>query len=227
MALANDGDADRFGVVDADGTYLTPNEVLAVLLHHLLATRKWKGSVVRSVATTHLLDAMCESKGIALRQTKVGFKYIAEIMAKEPIILGGEESGGLTVHDHVPEKDGILACLLMAEVAATSGRNLRSVLGQIHKECGAFYGDRQNLPLKAGFKEVLMERMRKNPPDSIADKKVKEVVAIDGFKFLLEDGEWIMVRFSGTEPLVRCYMEARSPERLEALREAGRRLTEG
>ena len=124
LGLANDGDADRFGVIDADGTYISPNEVLAILFDHLLKTRDWKGCVVRTVATTHLIDAIAKAHDVPLKETPVGFKYIAEIMAKEPILIGGEESGGLTVHGHVPEKDGILACLLMAEVVASEGKNL-------------------------------------------------------------------------------------------------------
>jgi phosphomannomutase len=227
LGLANDGDADRFGVIDADGTYLTPNEILAILLNHLLQTREWKGAVVRSVATTHLLNEIAQAKGVEVRETPVGFKYIAEVMDKEPILLGGEESGGLTVHGHVPEKDGILACLLMAEVAGASGRNLKSVLAQIHKDYGAFYGDRLNLKLKDGLKETLLDRMQNDPPTALAGKKVEKVVTLDGYKFLLSGGDWLMVRFSGTEPLVRCYVESRTQEGLEALREAGRRLTAG
>jgi phosphoglucomutase len=225
LGLANDGDADRFGIIDSDGSYLTPNEVLAILLNHLLTTRDWKGSVVRSVATTHLLDNIAQAKGVEIRETPVGFKYIAEVMAKEPILLGGEESGGLTVHGHVPEKDGILACLLMAEAAATSGRNLKSALAQIHKDYGAYYGDRMNLKLKPGLKETLLARMQNEPPTALAGKKVEKVITLDGYKFLLTGGDWLMVRFSGTEPLVRCYVESRTQEGLEALREAGKRLT--
>jgi alpha-D-glucose phosphate-specific phosphoglucomutase len=227
LGLANDGDADRFGIVDSDGTYLTPNEVLAILLNHLLNTRDWKGVVVRSVATTHLLDSIAKAKGVEVRETPVGFKYIAEVMAKEPILLGGEESGGLTVHGHVPEKDGILACLLMAEAAAMSGRNLKSVLSQIHKDFGSYYGDRLNLKLKPGLKETMLERLKNDPPTAVAGKKVESVVTLDGYKFILTGGDWLMVRFSGTEPLMRCYMESRTPEGLEALREAGRHLTAG
>ncbi len=225
LGLANDGDADRFGILDSDGTYLTSNEVLAVLLDHLLTTRDWKGALVRSVATTHLLDAIAASKGVPVRETPVGFKYIAEVMAKEPIILGGEESGGLTVHGHIPEKDGILACLLMAEAGATSGRQLKSVLQRIYKEHGNFFGDRLNLKLKPGLRETLVDRFKNNPPSEIAGRKVEKVLTIDGFKFFLSGGDWIMVRFSGTEPLVRCYIESRTQEGLEALREAGRGLT--
>ncbi|HVZ79556.1 MAG TPA: phosphoglucomutase/phosphomannomutase family protein [bacterium] len=225
MGLANDGDADRFGIIDSDGTYITPNEVLAILFDHLLETRDWKGCVVRTVATTHLIDEIAKAHNVPLKETPVGFKYIAEIMAKEPIIIGGEESGGLTVHGHVPEKDGILACLLMAEVVASAGKNLSAVLKGLHQKYGAFYSDRLNLKLRDGLKEVMTAKLKDNPPAEIAGLKVAQIVRKDGTKFLLENGEWLMVRFSGTEPLMRCYMEARTLEGLERLRQAGQELT--
>ena len=227
MGLANDGDADRFGIIDSDGTYITPNEVLAILFDHLLETRDWKGCVVRTVATTHLIDAIAKAHKVPLKETPVGFKYIAEIMAKEPIIIGGEESGGLTVHGHVPEKDGVLACLLMAEVVASAGKNLSAVLKGLHQKYGAFYSDRLNLKLRDGLKEVMTAKLKDNPPSEIAGQKVAEIVRKDGTKFILANGEWLMVRFSGTEPLMRCYMEARTQEGLERLRQAGQELTRG
>lgn len=226
LGLANDGDADRFGVIDADGTYISPNEVLAILFDHLLKTRDWKGCVVRTVATTHLIDAIAKAHSVPLRETPVGFKYIAEIMGKEPIIIGGEESGGLTVHDHVPEKDGVLACLLMAEVAAQAGKTFSAILKGLYQQYGFFYTDRLNLQLKEGLKEVMTAKLKDHPPAEIAGQKVKDVIRIDGTKFILENGEWLMVRFSGTEPLMRCYMEAHSLEGLEKLRAAGRELTQ-
>jgi alpha-D-glucose phosphate-specific phosphoglucomutase len=225
MGLANDGDADRFGIIDSDGTYSTPNEVLAILFDHLLETRDWKGCVVRTVATTHLIDAIAKAHNVPLIETPVGFKYIAEVMAKESIIIGGEESGGLTVHGHVPEKDGVLACLLMAEVVASAGKNLSAVLKGLHQKYGAFYSDRLNLKLRDGLKEVMTAKLKDNPPSEIAGQKVVEIVRKDGTKLILANGEWLMVRFSGTEPLMRCYMEARTQEGLERLRQAGQELT--
>ncbi len=226
MGLANDGDADRFGVIDADGTFITPNQVLPILFEHLLKTRDWKGCVVKTVATTNLMDAIAKAHGVELVETAVGFKYIAEIMVKRPIIIGGEESGGLTVHGHVPEKDGILANLLMAEVVASEGKTLSAVLKGLHQQYGAFYSDRLNLKLKDGVKEVMTAKLKDNPPAELAGKKVVQIIRVDGTKFILESGEWLMVRFSGTEPLMRCYMEARTPEGLEKLRLAGKELTQ-
>jgi phosphoglucomutase len=226
LGLANDGDADRFGIIDADGTYITPNEVVAILFDHLLNTRDWKGCVVRTVPTTHLIDAIAKAHNVPLKETPVGFKYIAEIMAKEPIIIGGEESGGLTIHGHVPEKDGILACLLMAEVVAQEGKNLSAVLKSLYQQYGAYYTDRLNLKLKDGLKEVMTAKLKDHPPTEIAGQKVTDIVRKDGTQFILASGEWLMVRFSGTEPIMRCYIEARSLENLEKLRVAGKELTQ-
>ncbi len=225
LGLANDGDADRFGVIDADGTYISPNQVLAILFAHLMKTRDWKGAVVRTVATTHLIDAIAKANNVRLIETPVGFKYIAEEMAKESIIIGGEESGGLTVHGHVPEKDGVLACLLMAEVVAHEGKNFGAILKGLYQQYGYFYTDRLNIKLRDGLKEVMTAKLKDHPPTEIAGIKVKEIIRIDGTKFLLENGEWLMVRFSGTEPLMRCYMEAHSVESLAKLKTAGQELT--
>ena len=225
LGLANDGDADRFGVIDSDGTYITPNEVLCILLQHLIKTRDWKGSVVRTVPTTHLIDVIAKKHGVTLRETPVGFKYIAEIMGQEPILIGGEESGGLTVHGHVPEKDGILANLLMVEVMAQEGKTFGAILKGLYQEYGPIYGDRLNLKLKEGLKEVMTAKLKDHPPTEIAGLKVKNVVAKDGTQFILENDDWLMVRFSGTEPLMRCYMESHSAEGLEKLRQAGVELT--
>jgi len=225
LGMATDGDADRFGILDGDGTYLTPNEVLAILFDHLLKTRDWKGCVVRTLPTTHLIDAIAQAHKVPLKETPVGFKYIAEVMAQEPIVIGGEESGGLTVHGHVPEKDGIVACLLMAEVVARAGKNLSAVLKSLTQEYGGFYTDRLNLSLKDGTREVMTARLKDSPPSEIAGHKVASIVRKDGTKFLLDNGEWLMVRFSGTEPLMRCYLEAKTPEGLEKLRKAGTELT--
>jgi phosphoglucomutase len=225
LGLANDGDADRFGILDSDGTYITPNEVLCILLEHLIKTRPWKGVVVRTVPTTHLIDTIAKKHNVPLRETPVGFKYIAEIMGQEPILIGGEESGGLTVHGHVPEKDGILANLLMVEVMAQEGRTFAGILKNIYQEYGPIYGDRLNIKLKEGLKEVMTAKLKDHPPSEIAGQKVKQVVTKDGTQFILENDDWLMVRFSGTEPLMRCYVESHSPEGLAKLRQAGEELT--
>src|SRR5208282_550332 len=147
---------DRFGVVDADGTWLTPNQVLALALYHLVKNRGWKGSVVRTVVTSHQVDAVAARFGIQVHEVPVGFKYIGAIMEREPVIVGGEESGGLSVQGHVPEKDGILACLLMAELTAAEGKTLGGVLKELQKLGGPFYTDRINIQIEPAAREGLL-----------------------------------------------------------------------
>ena len=159
LGLATDGDADRFGVVDADGTYITPNQVIALLFLHLMETRGWKGSVVRTVATTHLIDAIAAKHGITVRETPVGFKYIGEWMEKEPVIIGGEESGGLSIMGHVPEKDGIIACMLLAEMIAVRGETLQQTLKHIEKNYGQFFTGRVDLRLTPDKKDAVWKKL--------------------------------------------------------------------
>lgn len=223
LGLATDGDADRFGVIDSDGTWLTPNQVLALTLYHLVKHRGWKGSAVRTVVTSHQLDAVAAHFGVQVHEVPVGFKYIGAIMEREPVIVGGEESGGLSVRGHVPEKDGILACLLMAELMAAAGKSLGAVLKDIAKLAGPFYTDRINISIDPARKEELLARLS-GGVEKIGPFPVSQCVTMDGFKFLLPNGEWAAFRASGTEPVFRCYVEAHSRKNLAALREACRNL---
>jgi phosphoglucomutase len=217
LGLATDGDADRFGVVDRDGTFIEANYVLAVLLDHLLATREWKGAVVRSIATTHFLDAIAEAQNYEVIETPVGFKYIAQVMETGPIIIGGEESAGMTVHNYIPEKDGILACLLVAEMVATRKRSVSEILEDLYETHGKFVTARKNLKLTDEIKEKLMKTLKENTPEIIGNQKVIEVSLKEGIKTILSDGSWVMFRPSGTEPIVRCYVEGKSQEQVETL----------
>lgn len=217
LGLGVDGDADRFGVVDTDGTFLVPNQILALALYHLVKNRGWTGSVVRTVPTSHLVDAVASIYGVKVHETPVGFKYIGALMESEPIIVGGEESGGLSVKGHVPEKDGVLATLLMAELVAKEGRSLGSILKEIQDKAGYYYSDRINIAVAPDKKAGLLSRLGAGV-DRIGDFKVQSLNKMDGFKFLLDDGEWVAFRASGTEPVFRCYIEARTPAHLEALK---------
>jgi phosphoglucomutase len=225
IGTGTDGDADRFGIVDTDGTFIPPNLVLALLVHHLHRTRKnWDGAVLRSVVSSHFIDAVAKHYGREVVETPVGFKWIGEYMQTKPILVGGEESGGLTVHGHVPEKDGPLACLLMAEMRAVEGRPFKAVLKDLYKLVGTFVVGRSNFRLSEEVKEALVATLAKGAPESIAGSKVAKHITLDGHKFVLEDGSWLAVRFSGTEPVVRLYLEAKDKKRLEQLREAGKKL---
>ena len=219
IGLGLDGDADRFGIVDKDGTWLTPNQILALALYHLKKNRKWTGAVVRTVPTSHQVDAVAKMLGVPVHETAVGFKYIGALMESEPIIVGGEESGGLSVKGHVPEKDGILACLLMAELIATEKRSLGTILREIEKQTGEFHTDRLNVAIPPEKKEALLEKLARGLK-SVGPFPVEKFITTDGFKFLLPKGEWVAFRASGTEPLIRCYIEARSAVQLKKLRTA-------
>ena len=225
LGLGLDGDADRFGIVDKSGAWLTPNQVLALALYHLKKNRGWTGAVVRTVPTSHQVDAVAELLRVKVYETPVGFKYIGALMESEPIIVGGEESGGLSVKGHVPEKDGILACLLMAELVATERKSLGQILKGLEKQTGEFHTDRLNLKIPAEKKEALLNRLAAGL-DSIGSFQVEKLITTDGYKFLLPNHEWVAFRASGTEPLIRCYLEAKSAARLKRLRTACRKLLE-
>lgn len=224
IGLGLDPDADRFAVVDRDGTFMNANQVLALALYHLVKNRKWTGAVVRTVATSHLVDAVAGMWGVPVREVPVGFKYIGAVMEREPVIVGGEESGGLSVKGHVPEKDGVLACLLMCELAAVEGCSLRQVLAKIQRETGStIVSDRINLRVTPQRKDELLERFGKGL-DSFAGQRVRQTVSVDGYKFMLEDGNWVMFRASGTEPVFRVYLEARTTRTLAQFKRAALEL---
>lgn len=221
LGLATDGDADRFGIVDEDGTYIEPNYVIALLLDYLVRVRGLTGGVARSVATSHLVDAVARKHGVELFETPVGFKYIGELISRDKIIIGGEESAGLTIKGHVPEKDGILACFLVAEMVAREGKSVKALLERLYGEVGRYLTRRENIRLSPELDEAFAGKLQATPA-GFAGLRVKDVVTMDGSKFILEDGSWLLFRKSGTEPVVRLYGEASTPERLKTIMEAGR-----
>lgn len=226
LALGLDGDADRFGIVDKNGTWLSPNQILALALYHLKKNRGWSGSAVRSVPTSHQIDSVAALYGITLRETPVGFKYIGGWMEQEPVIVGGEESGGLSVQGHIPEKDGVLACLLMAELVAMEGKTLSQILKNLERKTGPFFTDRINVKIQAEKKQELLDRLSKGL-DKIGSYVVQEMITTDGFKFLLPNQEWVAFRASGTEPMIRCYIEAKSESSLKKLQTACKKTLQG
>ena len=227
LGVATDGDADRYGIIDSDGSYIAANKILPLLLDYLMKTRKWKGSVVRSVATSHMIDRVAKLHGLRLHETPVGFKFIGEIMTKEDIIIGGEESNGLTVYRHVPEKDGIIACLLAVEMAAREKKNIKPLLKALESKTGPFFNTRNNYRLSVQKKNMLLERLKKTKLKKIGKYEVKETITIDGYKFMLGEDTWIMTRFSGTEPIVRLYGEAKSKKVLNDIMKEGEKLVLG
>jgi alpha-D-glucose phosphate-specific phosphoglucomutase len=227
LGLAVDGDSDRFGIVDGNGSFISANQVLALLLNHLVKSRNWKGVVARSVMTSSFIDAIARIYGIEVKETPVGFKYIAQVMRENVMVIGGEESGGLTIHGHIPEKDGILACLLIAEMVAFEGKSIGEILDGLYRKVGLFLSERINFHLKEEEMENLKVRLGKDLPKEIAGLKVERIVNIDGLKFLLDRGNWLGIRLSGTEPIARLYIEARGERELEKLKEAGDKLIKG
>jgi len=222
FGLATDGDADRFAVVDPSGRYVTPNLVLGLLAASLAGAAPQGTGIARSVATTHLLDAVAASAGRPLLETPVGFKYIGELLLAGKIFFGGEESAGLTIGGHLPEKDGILAGVLVAELIAIRQLPPDALVREMFRTLGVRLTRRLDLRLDA----QIMARVRlrvASPPDSIGGRKVARTVTIDGMKAIFEDDSWCLVRLSGTEPVARLYVEARSPGALHALARDARR----
>jgi len=219
LGIATDGDADRFGIVDEDGTFIQPNYIIALLFDYLVETRGWKNGVAKSVATTNLINALAEYHKVPLYETPVGFKYIGELINGDKIAIGGEESAGLTIRGHVPEKDGVLAGLLVAEMVATRGKSLGVQLKELFAKVGSFYPVRENFRLTPEVKAAFTEKMKADPTE-LGGRKVSKVVRTDGLKLILEDGSWVCYRLSGTEPVVRAYTEARNEQDMEALKAA-------
>jgi phosphoglucomutase len=216
IGIATDGDADRFGIVDEDGTFFQPNYIIALLFDYLVESRSWKNGVGKSVATTNLVNALAQHHKIQLHETPVGFKYVGELIKHDKIAIGGEESAGLSIRYHVPEKDGILAGLLCCEMVARRGKTLAQQLKELFAKVGSYYPRRENFRLTPEVKEKFTEKLQKDPRD-FARHKVSEVVRTDGMKLVLDDGSWVCYRLSGTEPVVRVYSEARSESGLQNL----------
>ena len=221
IGIATDGDADRFGIVDADGTFLQPNYVIALLFDYLVESRGWKNGVAKSVATTNLINALARRHGVELYETPVGFKYIGELIMQDKIAIGGEESAGLSIRHHVPEKDGVLAGLLCCEAVARRGRSLGEQLQAISNQVGSFYPQRENFRLTPEVRAKFTEKLRSDPSE-FCGHEVSEVVRKDGLKLVFSDGSWVCYRLSGTEPVVRVYTEARSAAGLEKLSTAAK-----
>ena len=226
LCIATDGDADRFGIVDADGTFIQPNYVIALLFDYLVETRGWRNGVAKSVATTNLINALAEYHKVPLYETPVGFKYIGELINADKIAIGGEESAGLTIRGHVPEKDGVIAGLLVAEMVAVRGKSIGTQLKELFAKVGSYYPIRENFHLTPEVKAAFTEKL-KGDPTELGGRKVMQVVRTDGLKLVLDDGSWVCYRLSGTEPVVRAYVETRNEKDMESLRAAAEKFVVG
>jgi phosphoglucomutase len=215
--LATDGDADRFGMIDSDGTWMQPNHILGLLYDYIVETRGWKMPAARSVATSHLLDAVAKLYGSTIIQTPVGFKYIGELIQQDKIAMGGEESAGVSIRGHVPEKDGILACLLAAEMVAARRASLSAQLQGLFKRVKReFWPLRTNLHLPEDVKAKTLERLKEHF-STFVGRHVASLDRTDGLKMEFDDGSWVLLRLSGTEPLMRVYTEAGTLEAAKTL----------
>jgi phosphoglucomutase len=220
LGIATDGDGDRFGIIGEKGNFIHQNFILAMLLDYLVRVKGWRGGVARSITTTHLLDRIAAKFDLPLYKTKVGFKYMADLFLKGHIMFGGEESACIAVKDHLPEKDGIFAGLLVAEMVAVTGKSLKKLKDDLSREYGAVVGGERNLPMTPERAKAL-KALVENPPAKVGRRKVLETEAIDGIKLGLEGGDWVLLRQSGTEPLIRCYAESSTKRGVDELLKSG------
>ncbi len=225
LGLATDGDADRIGAVDERGHYFSPQRILAVFAKYLYEVKGLRGDIVKTVSATSMLDLLAARYGLAVTTTPIGFKHVGEAMAERQVLVGGEESGGIGVAAHLPERDGLLNALLLTEIVARTGGGLRAYLEEIFAAIGYFTYRRVDLRLAGRDPGQLAARLEQVvPPARLAGAAVREVSRLDGLRFLLDDHAWLLVRPSGTEPVVRVYAEGRSAAQVSELLEAGRRM---
>jgi len=226
LGLATDGDADRFGIIDSDGSYISADNVLVLILDHLLKTRKYAGGVVRSITTTHMLDAIAKRYKRPVYEVLVGFKYVGSAVLEKDAVMGGEESGGMTMAGHISDKDGILACLLIAEIVALRKKSLRELIKELRAEYGRFYNKRMDIRVKPEMKKHILDKVKNYSAEKIGGIKINSLLRLKNktFKFILSDSSWIIIRPSGTEPIFRCYAESFSKKRLGFLENSIKKL---
>lgn len=217
--LATDGDADRLGAIDEHGVSFTTQKILSVVYWHMLVNKKKTWNISRSVSTTYLVDLIAASKGQKCFETPVGFKNIAQEMVKGNAQIGGEESGGIGIVDHVMERDGLFTGLLLLELMAKTGKKLSEIYQVLTKEIRPYEFTRMDLHVPTDVMKHAMDKLSKNTPKEWMGRKVKTLLTIDGFKFYMEDGSWILIRPSGTEPIFRLYSEAETLETSQKLLE--------
>ena len=224
VGLATDGDADRIGIMDEKGQFLTQHQVFALLCLYLLEVRDERGAMVRTLTSTMMISRLGKLFDVPVYETPVGFKYVAPLMMEKDAIIGGEESGGYGFRRHVPERDAILAGLYFLDFMVKRGKTPSQLLDYLYSKVGPHYYDRRDFHISAAKRETILNRLRSSAPDTIAGVKVTKVDTTEGFRFFLGDESWLLIRFSGTEPLVRIYSEAESLEKARALLDEGKKL---
>jgi alpha-D-glucose phosphate-specific phosphoglucomutase len=224
VGLATDGDADRIGIMDENGVFLTTLQVFALLCLYLLEVRGERGTIVKTITTTSMLYRLGEMFDVPVRETPVGFKYVAPIMMDENALVGGEESGGYGFRGHAPERDGILAALYFLDLMAKTGKTPSQLIDYLYSKVGPHHFNRVDIEFPEPERQAIIERITKNPPADIDGVKVEKFDTFDGYRFTLADTSWLLIRFSGTEPLLRTYAESSTPTRVEKLLKLGRKL---
>ncbi len=224
ICIVNDGDADRIGAVIPGGKFMGAGQIMALLLLHFIEDRHWKGGVVKTVSNTTLIDLIAKKYNLKLYETPVGFKYICRLMLDEDILIGGEESGGIGVKNYMPERDGMLLGALLVEMMAHRKKGILEILKDVEKEYGSFRYQRIDMDYSDEKKKKLMELLKTNPPKQICAKNVKETKSFDGYKFIMDDNSWLILRLSGTEPILRIYAEASSEKTSKSYLDFGKNL---
>ena len=224
IGLATDGDADRIGIVDEAGRFLNQHQVFALLCLYLLEVRGERGAMVKTLTSTSMISMLGKTFDVPVYETQVGFKYVAPLMIQKGAIIGGEESGGYGFRGHIPERDAILAGLYFLDFMVKTGKTPSQLLDYLYSKVGTHYYDRIDCHITMGERQKIVAHLSAGSISDIAGSKVTKLDTRDGFRFLLADGSWLLVRFSGTEPLVRLYAEAGSLERMRMLLDEGRRL---
>jgi len=217
VGVAMDGDGDRLGVVAPDGRFVTPHEVLALVLRHLVEARGWRGEVVKGFAVGVQVDRVCAARGLPLHVTPIGFKHIAALMQSRDILIGGEESGGMGFRDHLPERDALLSALFVLEAMVASGAALDDLLRGLEAEAGPAVYRRRDCDLDPDLGRRLVARLDAAPPARLGSRRVVRAEDLDGRKYWLDDGAWVLIRPSGTEPLLRIYVEAPTAAEVDEL----------
>jgi len=225
ICLVTDGDADRVGGMDGRGNYLTTHQIICLLLHHFIVNRRGRGRVVKALTTTSMVDKICAEYGLPLVETGVGFKYICAEMLKGDVLLGAEESGGIGFPGHIPERDGIAAGLMLLELLATEKLSVNKILAGLEKRFGPHRYGRIDTHFPLEKRGALMEFLKAHPPARLLRSPLADVKSFDGVKFVAEDASWLMLRGSGTEPILRIYAEAKSDDDVAKLLKSGVEMT--
>jgi len=225
LGLATDGDADRIGAMDGRGNFVDPHKIMALSLRYLVEKRGWKGPVIRTVSTTKMVDRLAKRYNLPVYETPVGFNHIADYMLQENVLIGGEESGGISIQGHIPEGDGILMGLLLVEIVANSGRSLHDLIKELLDDVGPSFYMRKDLRLKYPVeKQQMVQYLLERTPTEIGGRKVADVRSIDGVKYLMKDDSWLLIRPSGTEPVLRVYAEGRDQTMVDNLLQYGEEI---